>query len=398
MSAPDVQTQRKNEWKSRLTDIDGRIARQVLLRIQDQAHKDASYYEKQIAVRKSSLFWPTIFTCILCLIQTITLLIFLVVVGLNVLSYSSICLIGILILANAILSVSIIWRNLKFLSVAFGQNFDRKASSVIGQIAKQNVNKTPGNSLDMLQYELQCCGFDHGLKDYSRHILYHWIEPFSNKSVVLENDYEFVNYCRGNDSTLCRAPNSCCADFAPKNEYSKEALSCVRTFLPWISSTDVRRKVALQRAFKFGPKENSALSHPGCVAKFASAIQLWSYISMIGFVFCFLIFLSIACLLTLTIAEVDGLGSTNRISPLLHLSVFGTFDKAHDVSEDLEIKGGYPEVRLVQRDEDVIAKIRRGKRAKELRQAHDSMSLLSDMEMFWPTKRRRPLNEFTVDK
>ncbi|KAI6227226.1 hypothetical protein M3Y95_00704300 [Aphelenchoides besseyi] len=384
MSDFNAQVPRNNEWKPRLTDIDGRIAHHVLLRIQEQAHK--------------------------------------VILGLNVLSYSSVCLIGILILANAILSVSIIWRNLKFLSssfafvytsniavlfvfvliLAFGQNFDRKASSVIGQIAKQSLNKTPGNSMDILQYELQCCGFEHGVKDYSKRILYHWIEPFSNKSVVLENDYHFVNYCKGNDSTLCRAPNSCCADFAPKNEYSSEALSCVQTYLPWISSTDVRQQVRYQRAFKFGQKENSTLSRPGCVVKFASAIQLWSYISMLGFVLCFLIFLSITCLLTLTIAEVDGLGSTNRagnnISPLLHLSVFGTLDMPQDVSEDLELKGGYNEVRMVQRDEDIIAKFRRGKRAKQLRKANDSMSLRSDMQMFWPTKRRRQLNEFTLEK
>ncbi|KAI6205585.1 hypothetical protein M3Y94_00808900 [Aphelenchoides besseyi] len=123
---------------------------------------------------------------------------------------------------------------------------------------------------------------------------------------------------------------------------------------------------------------------------------------MLGFVLCFLIFLSITCLLTLTIAEVDGLGSTNRagnnISPLLHLSVFGTLDMPQDVSEDLELKGGYNEVRMVQRDEDIIAKFRRGKRAKQLRKANDSMSLRSDMQMFWPTKRRRQLNEFTLEK
>ncbi|CAD5234600.1 unnamed protein product [Bursaphelenchus xylophilus] len=340
MIGENTQNQEITQLKSRLTDVEGRLACYILEALQKQARCDIKFMNRVADDQVPHSFYSLVSVAVFIsshgvaisflLYQLLRLWYFYLVPISNVMNvlfkdnfvlepFLIILLFNVLRIIMTVLTgficimyligFFVLWQgNARRYSIVFGisrilnslflmtlgslvvllQIKDGAARSLIGHIALHGIDDNRINSYDVIQYELGCCGF-YTYNDWHYNRLFNWSDPMSGDRFEVINRHEYRIRCT-QQNIDCSVPESCCLSYNPST-LSSSPLTCHH------------------------PNQKD-LHKYGCVHVLDSALfNLW-ITSLFTLIYSLIVMMITAFLSSGIICETDGLGVVDPISEL----------------------------------------------------------------------------------
>ncbi|CAD5229148.1 unnamed protein product [Bursaphelenchus okinawaensis] len=343
------------QLKTKLTDVEGKLSKFILNTVKRQILHDIRYLEKLAPARAESTFYSLLVLAILYFTHTIAMLTVLYqtcmtwyfhlqpikdvmdllfkkgfvlepTVLMMVLKFSAkfiIFLMVITILVHFMLLYVTAGGNTRNFSILFGtsrllnsmsmlfftvilvvlQFRSSISNTLIGHIALHGIDANEVNAYDIIQYELECCGFQKNALDWQKPVLMNWTDSFDIKKFEITNNKEYESNCKTKDSQ-CLVPKSCCTNYNP----SKTQGSLCNNYH------------SLTRALEYAKTKNKDLTYQelihsdGCINVLQNSMDRWFIVLISGLVYLLVTIVVTTCIAANSISGSNGLGIVDPVT------------------------------------------------------------------------------------